>query len=154
MAIEASNNIKGTARKFGVGKTTAKNWLKQYKAGGIEQLISKKQRYTQDFKLHAIEYRWKNDLSYDQAAADLEISNGGTLYTWEKRYLEQGLDGLQNTQRGRPPKMIKKEEKVEKNLGREQELEAEITQLRMENAYLKKLNALVQEREKSAKKPK
>ena len=154
MAFEASNNLKGIAREFGVGEKTARNWIKRYKAGGIKQLVSNNQRYTQDFKLYAIEYRWQNDLSYGQAAADLEIPNEGTLYAWEKRYLAQGLDGLQNTQKGRPPIMIKKEEKAEKNLSREQELEVEIAQLRMENAYLKKLNALVQEREKSEKKPK
>jgi len=52
--------------------------------------------------------------------------------------------------------MPKKSEKPKQNLNREQELEAENAQLRMENAYLKKLNALVQERiarEKGKKQP-
>jgi len=43
--------------------------------------------------------------------------------------------------------MPKKKEIKPPNLTREQELEAEIAQLKMENAYLKKLNALVQQRQ-------
>jgi transposase len=50
--------------------------------------------------------------------------------------------------------MTKKTSKTKKSMTREQELEAEINRLRMENDYLKKLNALVKEREKSEKKTK
>jgi transposase-like protein len=102
--------------------------------------------------LRAIEYRWANDLSYSQAAANVGIPNPSILFAWEKRYLEQGLDGLQDARKGRSPKMPKKESKSKKPITREQELEAQIAQLSMENAYLKKLNALVAEREKSGKK--
>jgi len=76
------------------------------------------------------------------------------LYDWEKRYSEQGPVGLQDARRGRPPKMLKKENKRKKPMTREEELETENNRLRMENAYLKKLNALVAEREKSGKKTK
>jgi transposase len=44
--------------------------------------------------------------------------------------------------------------KKDEQLTREQELEAENARLRMENAYLKKLKALVAEREKSERKTK
>ena len=44
--------------------------------------------------------------------------------------------------------MPKKKEIKPPDLTREQELEVEIAQLKMENAYLKKLNALVQARKK------
>ena len=46
------------------------------------------------------------------------------------------------------PKTLKKP----RDLTREEELEAEIAQLKMENAFLKKLNALVQARKKQQKK--
>ena len=42
--------------------------------------------------------------------------------------------------------------KKPRELTREQELEAEIAQLKMENAFLKKLNALVQARKRQQKK--
>jgi len=154
MEVEEGIPLKTVARKYSVGRSTLLNWIYQYRSGGAEQLTSVKGSYTQQFKLSAIEYRRTNDVSYAQAAADLGISNGRTLYEWEKRYSEQGSAGLQNARKGRPPKMPKKESKPKKPPTREEELEAENNRLRMENAYLKKLNALVAEREKSAKKTK
>ena len=50
--------------------------------------------------------------------------------------------------------MQKENKKPKTPVTREQELEAENSQLKMENAYLKKLIALVEEREKSEKKTK
>ena len=43
---------------------------------------------------------------------------------------------------------------AKKNTDKNEDLLAEVQRLRMENEYLKKLNALVQEREKSEKKTK
>lgn len=154
MDIESGNSISGAAKKFGISRSMARLWFRQYTSGGIEQALSSKKTYTQEFKLHAVEYRRAFGLSYPQAVADLGISNPGTLFTWDKRYLELGLDGLQDTRKGRPPSMTKKVSKAKKPMTREQELEAEINRLRMENDYLKKLNALVKEREISKKRTK
>lgn len=140
------------ARKYGVGRSTLNQWYANYSHGGVAQLVSSNKRYTQEFKINAIEYRWLHDLSYKVAAAELGIPSVNTLIQWEKRYLESGASGLLTTRKGRPPKMPKKPEKPKRDLTREEQLEAENAQLRMENAYLKKLNALVQEREKSKKK--
>ena len=82
------------------------------------------------------------------------IPNEGTLYEWERRYKEQGVEGLQETRKGRQPTMQKENKKPKPPVTREQELEAENSQLKMENANLKKMIALVEEREKSAKKTK
>jgi len=152
--IDKGESLNSVARRYGVGRVTLQRWYMAYSHGGIEQLVSINQHYTQEFKIYAIEYRWQHDLSYNLAAAELEIPNGGILYQWEKRYLKYGASGLLPTRKGRPPKMPKKPEKPKRDLTREEQLEAEIAQLRMENAYLKKLNALVQEREKSEKKTK
>ena len=152
--VEQGESLNSIARKYGVGRYTLQSWYSKYSNGGVKQLVSPNQHYTQEFKIYAIEYRWQHDLSYRLAAAELEIPNKGILYQWEKRYLEAGASGLLTTTRGRPPKMPKKPEKPKRELTREEQLEADIAQLRMENAYLKKLNALVQEREKSKRKTK
>jgi len=154
LEIEGGQPLRAVARKYGMARSTLRNWWRNYGAGGIDQLISTNQRYTQEFKLHAIEYRWANDLSYSQAAAKLGILSVNTILTWEKRYLEQGVDGLRDSKKGRPATMPKEETKSKAPATREQELEAQIAQLRMENAYLKKLNALVAKREESEKKTK
>jgi len=154
MEVEEGMPLGTVARNHNVGKRTLHTWVYNYRSGGVEQLTAVRRRYTQEFKLSAIEYRRANDVSYAQAATDLGIPNEGTLYDWEKRYSEQGPVGLQDARRGRPPKMLKKENKRKKPMTREEELETENNRLRMENAYLKKLNALVAEREKSGKKTK
>ena len=46
----------------------------------------------------------------------------------------------------------KKKTAKKKDIEQNEDLLAEVQRLRMENAYLKKLNALIQEREKSEKK--
>ena len=143
MEVEEGMPLGTVARNHNVGKRTLRTWVYNYRSGGVEQLTAVKGSYTQEFKFSAIEYRRANDVSYAQAAADLGIPEGRTLCEWEKRYFGQGLDGLLDTRKGRPPKMPRKESKPKKPLTREQKLEAEVTRLQMENAYLKKLNALV-----------
>lgn len=154
MEVESGLPLGTVAQKYNVSTKTLRTWVYHYRSGGIEQLTAVQGNYTQQFKLSAIEYRWANGVSYAQAAADLGIPQGRTLCEWEKRYSGQGLDGLQDTRKGRPPKMHRKESKPKKLMTREQELEAEVDRLRMENAYLKKLNALVAERKKFEKKTK
>lgn len=152
--VDQGNSLNFVARKYGIGRSTLNQWYANYSHGGVEQLVSTHQHYTKEFKIYAIEYRWQYDLSYKVAAAELKIPTGTLLHQWEKRYLESGASGLLTTRKGRPPKMPKKPEKPKRDLTREEQLEEEIAQLRMENAYLKKLNALVKEREKSKKKTK
>jgi transposase len=58
--------------------------------------------------------------------------------------LENGIEGLENKTKGRKPR-VKKPKPPKTRL---EELEEENLDLRIENEYLKKLNALVAEREK------
>ena len=70
-----------------------------------------------------------------------------TVKRWERKYLEEGYEGLMKDNRGRPSVNGKKRgrpPKLDKKV--EEDLIAENQRLRMENEYLKKLNALVQER--------
>ena len=69
------------------------------------------------------------------------------LQQWERKYLEEGIEGLAKENRGRPTVNDKKRgrpPKLDKQV--EEDLIAENQRLRMENECLKKLNALVQER--------
>ena len=104
-------------------------------------------RYTPEFKIKVVETMHREKLSYRETARQFDISNS-RVTAWERIYLEEGAEGLYIERRGRkstrrPPK-IKKEE----------DLIAEVQRLRAENAYLKKLNALVAERVRQEKKHK
>ena len=58
---------------------------------------------------------------------------------------------MKNGEAGQSKMGIKKPRKSKKNINENEDLLAEVQRLRMENEYLKKLNALIQEREKSEK---
>ena len=138
-------------KEFGVEQTTVCTWIDRYRAGGTAQLLHVNRRYTPEFKKKVIEYRWEHGLSFKQVAIQFNIPQKGTIYEWECRYLTRGMSGLLPKKRGRPSKMPKKPKKKE-NLTRLEQLEAENAQLRMENEFLKKLDALVQQRKKQPKK--
>ena len=102
-------------------------------------------RYTPEFKIKVVETMHREKLSYRETARQFDIPNS-RVTAWERIYLEEGAEGLYAERRGRkstgrPPK-IKKEE----------DLIAEVQRLRAKNAYLKKLNALVDERVRQEKK--
>jgi len=103
-------------------------------------------RYTGEFKQKVAEDMINNKLSYNETARKYEITDCGIIQRWERIYLEEGAEGLykerrgraikqEGTQKGRPPKFEKT---------KEEDLIAEVQRLRIENEYLKKLNALVQ----------
>ena len=104
-------------------------------------------RYTPEFKIKVVETMLKEKLSYCEAAREFDVSNHHRVADWERIYLEEGKEGFYVERRGRkstgrPPKMKKEVE---------EDLIAEVQRLRAENAYLKKLNALVSERVRKEK---
>ena len=107
-------------------------------------------RYTAEFKIKVVETMQKEGLSYRETARQFEISNHHIVAGWERIYLEEGAEGLQIERRGRkatgrPPKLNKEVE---------EDLISQVQRLKAENAYLKKLNALVAERVRQEKKHK
>ena len=105
-------------------------------------------RYTPEFKIKVVETMHREKLSYRETARQFDICDHDRVAAWERIYIGEGAEGLYAERRGRkstgrPPK-IKKEE----------DLIAEVQRLRAENAYLKKLNALVAERVQQEKKQK
>ena len=108
-------------------------------------------RYTAEFKQKVVETMHTEGLSFKETARQFEISDDKRVAAWERIYLEEGPEGFQIERRGRkstgrPPKKLKPE--VEKDLI------AEVQRLRAENAYLKKLNALVLEEERQSRRRK
>lgn len=94
---------------------------------------------------------WEDGLSCRQTAALFNIRNAGCLSDWERRYEIGGIDALAPRRRGRPRTMpeppLPKQPQAPQNdeTKSRAELLAELNYLRMENAYLKKLEALTRE---------
>lgn len=108
-------------------------------------------KYSPEFKLSVIMDMRKNRLSYSETMRKyfphLGERNFRFLKQWERKYLEEGYEGLMKENRGRATSTGKRRgrpPKLDKQV--EEDLIAENQRLRMENEYLKKLHALVQER--------
>lgn len=105
-------------------------------------------RYTPEFKIKVVETMRDEKLSYKETAGEFDIPQGDkTVANWERIYLEEGKEGLYIERRGR--KSTGRPTKFKKEV--EEDLIAEVQRLRAENAYLKKLNALVTERVRQEK---
>ena len=89
-----------------------------------------------------------NHLSATMTAAKFNLANENTVLRWERIYYEEGPQGLYEEKRGRKKNMSSKPRKKKLSKEVEEDLIAENQRLKMENAYLKKLQALVQERTK------
>ena len=105
-------------------------------------------RYTPEFKIKVVETMHREKLSYRETARQFDICDHDRVAALERIYLEEGAEGLYIERRGRkstgrPPKIEEEEDLIE-----------EVQRLRAENAYLKKLNALVAERVRQEKKHK
>jgi len=143
------------ARKHSVDRDHLREWVDAYKANGIEGLTKVTRSYDGKTKIHIVEYMHNNSLSIRQTAALFGVSSHPTVAKWEKIYYEEGKEALLEERRGRKRMSTKhSKETNKKNINENEDLLAELQRLRMENEYLKKLNALIQEREKSEQKKK
>lgn len=99
----------------------------------------------QRFKLDVLNYIKETGASIRKAVSIFNIATHSTIQKWQKSFKLLGMDVLKSTKMGRPP-MKKEANKPQPLEGLEEALRAENERLSMENAYLKKLHALIQER--------
>ena len=114
-----------------------------------------KKRYTGAFKQVVVEDMREKALSQCETATKYGIARA-QVQRWERIYLEEGLEGLYIERRGRASILDGVNKGRPKKLDNQiqEDLIAENQRLRMENEYLKKLNALVREKEILANKTK
>lgn len=142
-AVEAGGSIAEIARQFQMSWTVLQVSLRNYHERGEKGLNNHAYGWTANQKYEVLKYMHENKLSFTETGILLGIS-ASTIWQWERGYLEDGISGLENKKKGRKPRTVKP--KPPKT--REEELLERIEDLEIENAYLKKLNALVAEREK------
>ena len=102
-------------------------------------------RYTPEFKRMVVETMKKEHLSIYAAMQEFGINDHKIIERWERIYLEEGPEGLAierrgRSSKGRPTKQLPKQV--------EEDLLAEVQQLRAEVDYLKNLQTLVLEDER------
>lgn len=143
-AVEAGESIANVSRRYQMSPPVIRNSLRLYQGHGKEGLTSHTYHWTAEQKYQVLESMHANCLSCAETGIQWGISGSSTIWQWEQRYLKKGMKGLEDKKKGRKPRTSKP--KLPKT--REEELLEENLYLRVENEYLKKLNALVAEREK------
>ena len=115
-------------KKYGITGSLIKQWIAQYELNG--KFTEPTRHFSGEFKLKVLNYQQEHNLSG----------------AWRKKYITGGTEALFQKQ-GRRSKMPKKS--LIPNKPREEwTKDEELAYLRMENEYLKKYLALVQEDEK------
>lgn len=152
---------KAVGRENDVSYAQVRRWVLFHRYHGVGGLEPRKAvRYSAEEKLAFLQHMWEHKLSYAETAAKFNIRAQCNLGIWERTFREGGIVPLIRKPRGRPESMPESpkesapaEVPIDETRPRE-ELVKELNFLRMENAYLKKLEALVQAKKKAAAAPK
>ncbi len=144
------------SREFNVSRSQLRSWVSAYRHHGSPGLASSKSQthYSADFKLSVMVYRRRHHLSLLEAAKHFNIPSLSTRYVWEQRYNHEGTDAFidrrESTRMKKSPENPYVTNKPAEEMTPE-ELIRELQYLRTENAYLKKLDALIQQQQLTQK---
>lgn len=150
LVLNEGHSYSSVARKLYTSDRLVSRWVSNYKRHGISGLSLKNHmRYSGDFKLSLIEDMLANHLSLQEASTKYHI-NDSLISRWRRTYEQFGaLSLFEKKPLGRPPKMKEKRptsQKEKTSSDSYQELLDENLRLRIENDYLKKLQALTQKK--------
>ena len=151
-----AESIEEIAKSLGTYRSVVSNWIKQFEYHGLSAFEKSYTSYTTQFKMDVLNYMQENGVSSNEAAVIFKISSPGMIRNWRTQLEKGGSDALFSKKKGRPSmkKEANKQPKQAPVEGSTEALQARIKQLEMENEYLKKLNALVQAKDKSPRKTK
>jgi transposase len=146
------------AHRHGVDHGTVRKWAAAWQAHGEAAFSKKYGHYDARFKLKVLQFMQTKTLSCRETAAVFDIRNPAILSSWKRQYDAGGIQALQPRPRGRPVKQPKASPPPTPTSPDEartkEELLEELNYLRMENAYLKKLDALIRSESPKAQRKK
>ncbi len=140
------------SNKYGVQRSLLRKWIYGYQCHGAHYFEKRKQVYTVEFKLSVLRYIEERLSTPIRAAAYFGMPAFTVIMDWQRLYNGGGAEALVSKPRGRP-KMSKPKPKLDKSPKEmtPEELQEEVLNLRAERDYLKKLQALIQEKRLATK---
>ena len=144
--LEDGLSFKAIERRYGIDSKHLKVLWHRYQEYGMEGLkMTFYFNYTSEIRKRTVLDIEKNHLSLHTASIKYGPSPD-RIKTWLRIYRAEGLAGLERIKkRGRPPGMGRPK-KNSKPLTELERLRKEVQELKTENALLKKVRALVEER--------
>lgn len=159
--INGNEGFRKVAHRYLIDCSLLRRWVASYRALSSTGLQSQGRHYSAAFKLSVIQCMQKERLSHREVAARFGLGQSSQVGIWERQYYSGGLPALIVPKRKKAVVMPKKtpvpdhsQPEDDDSKSREQ-LKAELEYLRMENAYLKKLEEVreASKRSRPGKKP-
>jgi len=149
--INENISIRSLAKKYAIkSHNNIEIWVAKYKKYGDVGLYRsrKNEEYPFEKKIYVVELYLTSELSYNDLALQEGINNPALICNWVNRFRVAGPDALRERRKGRKILMAKSSKKLSKkttsqttndNISKEyvKELENQLLQLRIENAFLK-----------------
>ena len=130
--FEEGYGREAVAARLGVNDGTVRNWEYAYRALGKEALLNgERLSYSQDLKIEAARMFLDDGMTKSRIMEELGIKSKSALERWIREYRAGGAAALEPKPRGRRPKTGKPAYAT-----REEELEARVRELELENEIL------------------
>jgi transposase-like protein len=153
--LSGRGGFKTVAERYGVKYAYVRKWVHAYQIHGQKSFIKGCAKYTGTFKLSVLQYMEQHQLSINQAAAHFNIPAPSTIGQWQRLYNQDGITALEPKPKGRPrmSKPFKPFTPTNKPVTQmtPEELMQELEYRRVETDYLKKLEALAQQKHLASK---
>lgn len=155
--LSGNSGYRLIADTYRVDISQLRYWVASYQHHGVSGLENKRATYSAEFKQQVLQRIEREGLSDRQAAALYNIRSIGTIGKWRRQYNtdESGESGVLKpphkgeTQMQMPKQHLPKAPAPDETRT-QQELLDELAYLRAENAYLKKLGALIEAKQAAA----
>jgi transposase len=153
--LSGRGGFKTIADQYGVKYAYVRKWVHAFKAHSHQSLNKGYVQYTGIFKLSVLQHMEQHQLSINQAASHFNIPAPSTIGQWQRLYNEGGITALEPKPKGR--RAMSKPSDIKALLAKplssltHEELLRKAQYLEVENAYLKKLEALAQQKHLASK---
>lgn len=154
--LNGQGGYKYLGKKYDVHHSVISRWVQNYNHYGEESLFRsrKQQSYPFEFKLYVVEFYLTSELSYQELALKVGMTDSATITRWVNEYRTAGPEALKPKKKGRKRTMDKEKiiREIEEGDSDEQkellkQLQEENLKLRIENAFLKEARRLRLEEE-------
>lgn len=150
--LDGNNGFRKVAQHFDVDFSLLRRWVSSHQSESSLSSRSHGRRYDDDFKRQVLSYMHEHRLSMRQTAAHFGLGQSSQIGSWQRQYYSG--DPIAPVDRQKKPIKVPKKIKPAKPTNTDDsqkprdQLMAELEYLRMENAVLKELKALREEKER------
>ena len=148
-----NESSRSLSKRLGIPDRYIRYWVQVYRYHGEQAFIQRSLPFSYQDKYRILKQMKLNGWSISHTSIVHNMTTVSTIYQWQQQFDQFGLSGLKPKKRGRQMKHQSSDETLKSTAEMSlEELREELEYRRAENAYLKKLDALLAKKERQAKK--